>query len=108
MRWPQWRCWCHQVKAPEEHSKLSDDLAVLARPQVLLGLLTTILGWIGIFALFTYVAPILTKISGFSDAAVSPILLVFGAGAIVGNLAGGRLADRWPAGSVFGSLLAWR
>ena len=94
------------VKAPEEHSKLSDDLAVLARPQVLLGLLTTILGWIGIFALFTYVAPILTKISGFSDAAVSPILLVFGAGAIVGNLAGGRLADRWPAGSVFGSLLA--
>jgi MFS transporter, DHA1 family, inner membrane transport protein len=94
------------VKAPEEHSKLSDDLAVLARPQVLLGLLTTILGWIGIFALFTYIAPILTKISGFSDAAVSPILLVFGAGAIVGNLVGGRLADRWPAGSVFGSLLA--
>ncbi|MDB5656422.1 MAG: transporter, partial [Tardiphaga sp.] len=57
------------VKAPEEHGKLSDDLAVLARPQVLLALLTTILGWIGIFALFTYIAPILTRISGFSDAA---------------------------------------
>lgn len=93
------------VKAPQEHSKLSDDLAVLVRPQVLLAFLTTILGWIGIFALFTYVAPILTRISGFSDAAVSPILLVFGAGAIVGNLLGGRFADRWPAGSVFGSLL---
>jgi DHA1 family inner membrane transport protein len=94
------------VKAPEEHGKLSDDLAVLARPQVLLALLTTILGWIGIFALFTYIAPILTRVSGFSDAAVSPILLVFGAGAIVGNLLGGRFADRWPAASVFGSLLA--
>ncbi|KIZ38906.1 MULTISPECIES: MFS transporter [Rhodopseudomonas] len=93
------------VKAPKDHSRLSDDLAVLRRPQVLLALLTTILGWIGIFALFTYVAPILTKISGFSDAAVSPILLVFGGGAIVGNLLGGRFADSWPAGSVFGSLL---
>jgi DHA1 family inner membrane transport protein len=93
------------IKAAEEHTKLADDLAVLGRPQVLLALLTTILGWIGIFALFTYVAPILTRISGFSDAAVSPILLVFGAGAIVGNLLGGRFADRWPAHSIFGSLL---
>ena len=58
-----------------------------------MGLLTTMLGWIGIFALFTYIAPILTRISGFSDAAVSPILLVFGGG-LVGNLLGGRLADR--------------
>ncbi|WP_022720377.1 MFS transporter [Rhodopseudomonas sp. B29] len=92
------------VKTAQDRTKLSDDLAVLVRPQVLLALLTTILGWIGIFALFTYVAPILTKISGFSDAAVSPILLLFGAGAIVGNLLGGRFADRWPAASVFGSL----
>jgi len=89
----------------EEHSRLSDDLAVLMRPQVLLGLLTTILSWVGIFALFTYIAPILTRMSGFSDAAVSPILLLFGGGAIVGNLLGGRFADRWPTGSVVGTLL---
>ena len=94
-----------KVEAREEHTRLSDDLAVLMRPQVLLGLLTTILGWIGIFALFTYIAPILTRMSGFSDAAVSPILLLFGGGAIVGNLLGGRFADRWPTGSVIGTLL---
>lgn len=93
------------VRQAEERTKLADDLAVLVRPQVLLGLLTTILSWIGIFALFTYIAPILTRVSGFSEGAVSPILLMFGAGAVVGNLVGGRLADRWPARSVFGSLL---
>lgn len=94
-----------KIEMREEHTRLSDDLAVLMRPQVLLGLLTTILGWIGIFALFTYIAPILTRMSGFSDAAVSPILLLFGGGAIVGNLLGGRFADRWPTGSVVGTLL---
>ncbi len=94
-----------KIEMREGHTRLSDDLAVLMRPQVLLGLLTTILGWIGIFALFTYIAPILTRMSGFSDAAVSPILLLFGGGAIVGNLLGGRFADRWPTGSVIGTLL---
>lgn len=95
-----------KIEMREEHTRLSDDLAVLMRPQVLLGLLTTILGWIGIFALFTYIAPILTRMSGFSDTAVSPILLLFGGGAIVGNLLGGRFADRWPMGSVLGTLLS--
>lgn len=90
---------------PSDNVKLADDLAVLSRPQVLLGLLTTILTWIGIFALFTYIAPILTKISGFSDAAVSPILLALGMGAVVGNLIGGRLADRWLLPTMLGSLV---
>jgi DHA1 family inner membrane transport protein len=86
-------------------SDLRGDLAVFARPQVLLGLLTTVLSWVGVFAAFTYIAPILTRITGFSDAAVSPILLVFGAGFVVGNLIGGRLADRRLVPTVLGSLL---
>jgi DHA1 family inner membrane transport protein len=86
-------------------SDLRRDLAVFARPQVLLGLLTTVLGWVGVFAAFTYIAPILTRITGFSDAAVSPILLVFGAGFVAGNLIGGRLADRRLVPTVLGSLL---
>jgi multidrug resistance protein len=64
-------------------------LAVLARPTVLLGLLAAVFSWIGVFAAFTYIAPILTRIGGFSEAAVSPILLVFGGGLLVGNLLGG-------------------
>ena len=79
---------------------------MLARPVVLLGLLTTVLSWVGVFAGFTYIAPILTSITGFSEAAVSPILLVFGGGLVVGNLLGGRLADRRLVPTVLGTLLA--
>lgn len=92
-------------KAAPEVSNLRDDLAVLARPQVLMGLLTTVLSWVGVFAVFTYIAPILIRISGFSEAAVSPILLVFGGGLVAGNLLGGRLADRRLVPALFGSLL---
>lgn len=92
-------------KAAPVASNLREDLAVLARPQVLMGLLTTVLGWVGVFAVFTYIAPILIRISGFSDTAVSPILLVFGGGLVVGNLLGGRLADRWLIPALLGSLL---
>ena len=92
-------------KAAPEVSNLRDDLAVLARPQVLMGLLTTVLSWVGVFAVFTYIAPILIRISGFSEAAVSPILLVFGGGLVAGNLLGGRLADRRLIPALFGSLL---
>lgn len=86
-------------------SNLRNDLAVLARPQVLMGLLTTVLSWVGVFAVFTYIAPILIRISGFSESAVSPILLVFGGGLVVGNLLGGRLADRRLIAALLGSLL---
>lgn len=81
------------------------DFRAMGRGPVLLGLLTTVLGYAGVFAVFTYIAPILTDITGFAESAVSPILLVFGGGLIVGNLVGGRLADRHLAPTVFGSLL---
>jgi DHA1 family inner membrane transport protein len=76
---------------------LREELAVLSRPQVLLGLAMTVFGFAGLFVVFTYVQPILTQLTGFSEAAVSPILLVFGAGLSIGNVAGGWLADRGVA-----------
>ena len=94
------------MKEEPETSDLRNDLAVLARPQVRLGLLTTILSWVGVFAVFTYIAAILTRIAGFSEAAVSPILLVFGGGLVIGNIIGGRLTDRWLQPALLGSLIA--
>ncbi len=73
---------------------LRDELAVLARPQVLLGLAMTVIGYAGVFAVFTYVQPLLNRLTGFSDGAVSAVLLLFGGGMAIGNLLGGRLADR--------------
>ncbi|MBR0755067.1 MFS transporter [Bradyrhizobium jicamae] len=75
-------------------ARLQEELAVLGRPQVLLGLAMTVFGFAGLFVVFTYVQPILTRLTGFPEAAVSPILLVFGAGLAIGNVAGGKLADR--------------
>lgn len=82
------------------------ELKAVARPQVMLGLSMTVLGFGGMFTVYTYIQPLLTQISGFSDEAVSPILLVFGVGMIAGNLLGGRFADRRLAPALLGTLFA--
>lgn len=82
------------------------DLSAIVRPPVLLGLLTTVLGYAGVFAVFTYIAPLLTEISGFDESAVSAVLLVFGGGLVTGNLLGGRLADRNLIHAIVGTLAA--
>jgi DHA1 family inner membrane transport protein len=64
----------------------------------------TVLGFAGVFVVYTYVQPILTQVTGFSAAAVSPILLLFGAGLAAGNLLGGRLADRGLMPALIGTL----
>ncbi|MDW3711808.1 MULTISPECIES: MFS transporter [unclassified Pseudomonas] len=87
-------------------SSLREDFRVLGRPAVLLGLLTTVLGFGGVFTVFSYIAPLLTRVSGFGEAAVSPVLLVFGAGLVLGNLLGGRLADRRLLPALLGSMAA--
>src|SRR3954469_25751977 len=85
---------------------LSEEIAVLGRPQVLLGLAMTVFGFAGLFVVFTYIQPILTRFAGFPEAAVSPILLVFGVGLAIGNVAGGKLADRELARPLIGTLAA--
>lgn len=81
-------------KGKVEVAPLRQELATLADPQVLLGLAMTVLGFGGVFSVFTYIQPILVEITGFPQEAVSPILLLFGLGLIVGNMLGGKLADR--------------
>ncbi len=83
-----------------------EELKVVARPQVVLGLLMTALGFAGVFTVFTYIQPLLMQVTGFAESAVSPILLVFGGGLIAGNLLGGRLADRRLVPALLGTLAA--
>ena len=83
-----------------------EELKAVARPQVLLGLLMTVLGFGGMFTVYTYIQPLLTEVAGFAEAAVSPILLVFGVGMIVGNLLGGKFADRRLLPALLGTLIA--
>ncbi|MCE6997606.1 MFS transporter [Saccharothrix sp. S26] len=73
---------------------LRGELAVFRRPGVWLALATTALGFGAVFASFTYVAPMMTRVAGFSPGAVTWLLVLFGVGLCVGNVVGGRAADR--------------
>lgn len=80
---------------------LRSELTAFRSGQVWLSLTVTILAYGGMFGAFTYIAYTLTKVSGFSTGAVPWLLVLFGAGLVLGNWLGGRLADR----SVDGTLL---
>ncbi|MGF6886766.1 DHA1 family inner membrane transport protein [Nocardia sp. GAS34] len=79
--------------APRD-ARLRRELAVLANPQVLLAMAMTVLGFGGVFAAITYLAPMMTRVSGYADGSVTWIMALFGLGFLIGNLIGGRYADR--------------
>lgn len=82
-------------KAPP--ARLIDQVRVLGSGRLLLVFAMTALGYGGTFVAFTYLASILEKITGFAAGSVSLILVLYGAAIAVGNLVGGRIADRNPA-----------
>ncbi|MEQ6494863.1 MFS transporter [Pseudomonas aeruginosa] len=69
------------------------ELAVIARPSVLLAMATTVLGAGAMFTLYTYVAPVLAELTGASERFVTLGLVLIGVGFTLGNSLGGRLAD---------------
>ena len=79
--------------APEGAS-LRGELRAFRSGQVWLSLAATILGFGGMFGAFTYIAYTLTEVSGFASTTVPWLLVVFGVGLFVGNILGGRFADR--------------
>jgi MFS transporter, DHA1 family, inner membrane transport protein len=83
-------------------SSIATELSALRRPQVLLTLVVGVVGFGGMFAVYSYVAPLVTEVSGMARGAVPLVLLAFGVGGVVGTWLGGRLADR----ALFRSLVA--
>jgi DHA1 family inner membrane transport protein len=78
------------------------ELGALARPAVWFALLTGSIGFAGFFAVYTYVAPLTTEVTGLPASAVPWALVTLGLGMTLGNFIGGRAADR----GVMRSLLA--
>lgn len=72
----------------------TQQFSVLLRPQVLVSIALTMLLFGGLFGAFIYVEPLVTHLTGFSQAAVPWLLVAFGVGLFLGNIVGGRLADR--------------
>ncbi len=77
-----------------EGAHLRRELTAFRNPQVLLAMAMTVLGFGGVFAAITYIAPMMTHVAGYSDGAVTWLLVLFGIGMFLGNLLGGRFADR--------------
>ncbi|KAB1148622.1 MFS transporter [Streptomyces luteolifulvus] len=85
---------------------LGRELAALRSLPVWLALGTTVAGFSALFAAYSYITPMLTGAAGYADASVTLLLALFGVGATVGNLVGGRLADQAMRGTLFGGLAA--
>lgn len=88
--------------AQHAHLDTKAEVAVLRRPQVLAALGATVLGSGAMFAVFTYIAPILSEETHVSTGFITAMLVLYGLGLTVGNWLGGRYADR----SIDGTLVA--
>ncbi|MEU2178669.1 MFS transporter [Nocardia sp. NPDC019219] len=82
------------------------ELGALRRPQVLLTLLVGAVGFGGMFAVYTYIATTLTDVAGLRAGAVPLVLMLFGVGMVIGNIAGGVLADRGVDRAISVSMVA--
>jgi DHA1 family inner membrane transport protein len=84
--------WLPNMRAMHVTSPLT-ELGALKRVQVWLALLVGMVGFGGMFAVYTYVSTTLTDVAGLSRGLIPLALMVFGLGMVIGNLAGGKLAD---------------
>ena len=89
-------------QAGNPDATMKRELAAFGRSQVWLTLLTGAVGFGGFFAVYTYIAPIATDVTGLTPALVPIVLVVIGLGMTVGNVLGGRFADRSVVRTIFG------
>lgn len=80
-------------QAGDAKATLRNELKAFTRLQVWLALLIGAIGFGGFFAVYTYIAPIVTSVTGMPEATVPLVLVIAGLGMTVGNLIGGRAAD---------------
>ena len=85
---------------------IRSELGALRRPQVVLTLLVATVGFGGMFAMYSYIAPTVTDEAGRPAGFVPVVLLAFGAGGVLGTALGGRLADRALFRSLVGATTA--
>lgn len=78
-------------------ASLADQMKVLTHPRLLMIYAITALGYGGVFTAFTFLAPMMQNLAGFTPNAVSWILLGYGVAVAVGNIWGGKLADKHGA-----------
>jgi DHA1 family inner membrane transport protein len=78
----------------EAEPDIRRELHSLTHLDVWIALFTTVLGFGGVFVVLTYIAPILLDVTGITREHITYAMLVFGAGLVIGNILGGRAADK--------------
>ncbi|MFX3636549.1 MAG: MFS transporter [Candidatus Pristimantibacillus sp.] len=78
-----------------------EQLKVITNKSLLLTFAVTALGYGGTFVVFTYLSPLLHDITGYSESAIVVILLAYGIAIAIGNVIGGKLANRNPMRALF-------
>jgi len=78
-------------------ARLGKQLKLVTHGRLLLAFATTALGYGGTFVVFTYLSPLLTQVSGFKEATTAAILLLYGIAIAIGNMIGGKAANKKPA-----------
>jgi DHA1 family inner membrane transport protein len=97
------RLWVPALPAAAD-AGIRRELGALRRPQVWFALVTGMIGFGGMFSLYSYIAPTMTEVAGVPPAGIAWVLAVFGTGMTGGALFGGRLVDRSVLGTVCGTL----
>jgi DHA1 family inner membrane transport protein len=97
--------WVPPVAAAGNAS-ITRELGALRRPQVWFALVTGMIGFGGMFALYSYITPTMTHVTGLGDSAIPWVLAAFGAGMTAGILLGGRLIERSVTATICGALVA--
>ncbi|MDT0395649.1 MULTISPECIES: MFS transporter [Streptomyces] len=84
------------------HSGVMHELRAMKNRQVVLGLVTAVVGFGGYFACYSYLVPMLTHLTGLSDASTTLVLALFGVGMTLGTLVAGPLTDRALRPTLYG------
>jgi DHA1 family inner membrane transport protein len=95
--------WLPDMRSMHVTSPLT-ELGALKRVQVWLALLVGMIGFGGMFAVYTYVSTTLTDVAGLSRGLIPLGLMAFGLGMVVGNLVGGKMADKSVIRGLYASL----
>ncbi|MBW5254469.1 MFS transporter [Streptomyces poriferorum] len=91
-----------RIPLPDEKPQLKRELTIYRDRQVWLSIVLTALAAGGVFCAFSYLAPLLTDVAGLDSGWVPTVLALFGIGALIGTMIGGRVADA----HLFGVLLS--
>ncbi|MFI8090760.1 MFS transporter [Streptomyces sp. NPDC086080] len=90
----------HQPRGAQ--SGILHELRAMKNTQVVIGLITAVVGFGGYFAVYSYLVPMLTHLTGISDSSTTLVLALFGVGMTLGTLVAGPLTDRALRPTLYG------